>query len=77
MTPDKITYGRWYVGKRTDTGKREAFTFPATPTESSHGKTYGYVIGPFVTYRAAHWLEQNPYSQCQTVAEIEQAARHA
>ena len=49
---------RWYVG-HTNRGTLTAFTADTEPTEASHGATYGAVIGPFRTRRAAFWAERH------------------
>ena len=42
--------GKWYVGPRIEKGRRlEPFVAARTPTETSHGKKFGYSIGPFRT----------------------------
>ena len=66
---------RYYVGVQS--GKREVFTSPRTPTEATHGRMFAAVIGPFRTARGARFMAtcggNNPH--CQTVADAERLAR--
>jgi hypothetical protein len=64
---------RFYVGISA-TG-RIAFK-ASNPTQQTHGRTYTAVIGPFITKRAAKFCAKyGAFSQCQTVAEFEKAAK--
>lgn len=47
------TRSRWYVGLNSSKDRYEPFMFRSTPTESSHGSKYRYVIGPFTTKAGA------------------------
>ena len=67
---------RLYVGYKS-AGKGETFWSATKPTHSSHGKTYLYVVGPFVTKAGAEFMRMfghnNPH--CQTVRQAERLAR--
>ena len=64
-----------YVGVKGS--KRQVFRSAKHPTEASHGKRFGYVIGPFRTLKAAKLCKEygrnNPHMQ--TVADCERIAR--
>ena len=64
-----------YVGLTLDcTARRQVFRSATTPTEASHGKLYGAVIGPFRTRRGADFMamyggSNNPHLCCVADAE--------
>jgi len=64
--------GRPYVGVLSN-GDYSIFKAPAQPTESSHGKIYRFVIGPFRTVLGAKIMERfgrgNPHIQHVSDAE--------
>ena len=68
---------RYYMGYRIDTGGREVFRAPSTPTALSHGDVYAAVVGPFRTKRGAVFMamygRNNPH--IQTVADAERYAK--
>jgi len=68
---------RYYVGTKKPSRKFEVFLSAKTPTATSHGRRYGYVIGPFRTKAGASCMakygEGNPH--LQTVSEAEKAAK--
>jgi hypothetical protein len=72
-----VSRQRIYVGLRA--GVREVFTALSSPTEQTHGRLYGAVVGPFRTRRAAELVRDtgafNPH--VQTVADAERSARWA
>ena len=67
---------RLYVGYKHG-GGMERFWNAETPTESSHGKVYAAVIGPFRTVAGAEFMVNhgagNPHICC--VADAERLAR--
>lgn len=66
---------RWFVGRRCDDNKLQAFESDVTPTAETHGDAYAYSIGPFKTRRGAMWLERYPFNNCMTVDEMEYYAK--
>ena len=62
-----------YVGIKPRTAKREVFESARTPTQSSHGKRYSSVIGPFRTVSGAEVMARygrnNPHLQQVSDAE--------
>jgi hypothetical protein len=70
--------GKWYVGPRLDRERKfEPFMAARTPTQTSHGKKYGHVIGPFRSKGGAVVMARfgagNPH--LQTVSEAEKMAK--
>jgi len=67
---------KWYVGA-FQSGKRDIFQERQTPTFSSHGSVFMYVIGPFSTKKGAVIMaaygRNNPH--LQTVYDAEEMAR--
>jgi hypothetical protein len=45
--PPRLDPSSWWVGKRRDTGAREAFRWPRVPTVKSHGERYSVVEAGF------------------------------
>lgn len=64
-----------YVGCKLKA--RKVFRALFVPTQESHGNIYAAVIGPFRTWRGAHFMATygagNPH--CQTVADAERLAK--
>jgi hypothetical protein len=62
-----------YVGVNGIANFRELFRSNYKPSEASHGKKYGAVIGPFRTIRGAkamvHFGGNNPHMQSVSDAE--------
>lgn len=62
-----------YVGVNGVANMRELFRCRSKPTEKSHGRKYGAVIGPFRTIRGAkamvHFGCNNPHMQSVSDAE--------
>lgn len=63
---------RYYVGKSSNKPRGEVFRLDHTPTEADN-LPYGYVLGPFVTLRAAMWA-CNPLTTFDTIASAERLA---
>jgi hypothetical protein len=51
---------------------KQVFRSATTPTEKTH-HYFRYVVGPFRTARAAHYMANNPYVVC--VAEAERLSK--
>ena len=74
---------RYYIGigstKGTGAEVRELFRCAFTPTETTHGKLYHYVVGPFRTKRGAEFMRQHGHNNphCVTVWDAERLARTA
>ena len=75
--------GKWYVGTAFSKGRMfEPFRAARKPTQSSHGKKYGYAIGPFRSKGGAAVMARygagNPnlvtVSQAEKMAKREKAA---
>lgn len=66
---------RWFVGRRVDDHRLEAFKSEFIPSAWSHGRIYNYCIGPFNTKRGAMWLERYPNTSLSVVCDIEKVAK--
>lgn len=66
---------RWYVGLKQGMQPVGVKLHPRQVEQQR--PVFRALIGPFETKRAAVWFSKNPTTPLQTVAEIEEEAKHA
>lgn len=76
MRTKQLHFGKFFLGHKLNK-ESEIFKCDYIPTFETHGKIYNYVIGPFLTKRAAVFMKNhgNSNPHCQCVADAEKLAK--